>query len=58
MKMLKLNTAVKQLEKIEDSIQLGKLFMAYQLLFALERDPRHEDESKKKFPKHLVPMRQ
>ena len=55
LKMLKLNTAVKQLEKIEDSIQLGNLFGAYKLLFALEKDPKHESEAKLKYPKHLVP---
>lgn len=58
LKMLKLNTAVKQLDSIEDSIQLGNLFGAYKLLFALEKDPRHEEESKLKYPKHLVPSRE
>lgn len=56
--MLNLNTAVKELEKIEDSINLGKLFLAYQLLYVLDRDPRQEAEAKKKYPKHLVPSRQ
>lgn len=55
--MLKLNTAVNELDKIEHSIKLGNLFGAYKLLFALEKDPKHENEAKLKYPKHLVPSR-
>ncbi|TNV78137.1 hypothetical protein FGO68_gene1137 [Halteria grandinella] len=57
LKMLKLNKAVKELDKIEHSIMLGNLFGAYKLLFALEKDPKHEAEAKLKYPKHLVPSR-
>lgn len=47
--------AISQLEKLEDSIKLGQLFMDYKLLLALDRHPRIESELKKKYPKHLVP---
>ena len=49
--------ALPEIEKIEDSIKLGQLFIDYKLLRALERDPRVESELKKKYPKFLLPAR-
>jgi translocation protein SEC62 len=57
MKMFKHSQEVKQIEKIEDSIMLGNLFKDFQLLFVLDRDPRREDEAKKKYPKYLMPSK-
>ncbi len=40
MKQFKEIKAIQQLEKIEDSIKLGQLFIDYKLLIPFERDPR------------------
>lgn len=49
--------AIQTLDKLEDSIKLGQLFIDYKLLIPFERDPRHESEAKKKYPKFIVPAR-
>jgi hypothetical protein len=49
--------AIPKIEKIEDSMRLGQLFIDSQLLVPLERDPRKPEEAKKKWPKNLVPAR-
>jgi translocation protein SEC62 len=55
MKMFKEVKALPQLEDLKDSIKLGQLFIDYKLLIPLDKDPRKEEEAKKKWPKFLVP---
>ncbi len=57
MKMFKEVKAIPKLEKIEDSIRLGQIFIDFKLLIPFERDPRQESEAKKKYPKFIVPAR-
>jgi hypothetical protein len=40
MKQFKKVTAIPKLETLEDSIKLGSLFIASQLLIPFDRDPR------------------
>lgn len=40
LKQFKEIKAIQQLEKVEDSIKLGQLFIDYKLLIPFERDPR------------------
>lgn len=47
--------AIPEIEDLKDSIKLGQLFIDYKLLIPLDKDPRKEEEAKKKWPKHLVP---
>ncbi len=52
--------AIQKLEKLEDSIRLGQLFIDFRLLVPFERDPRQEKtepEARKKYPKFIVPAR-
>jgi translocation protein SEC62 len=57
MKMFKEVKAIPKLDKIEDSIRLGQIFIDFRLMIPFERDPRHESEAKKKYPKYIVPAR-
>jgi len=58
MKQFKKVTAIPKLETLEDSMKLGSLFIASRLLIPFDRDPRQPGEAKKKFPKHIVPVKQ
>jgi len=49
--------AIQALEKIEDSIRLGQMFIDFKLLIPLERHNHSPDDAKKKYPKHLGPCR-
>lgn len=49
--------AITSLDKLEDSIKLGQLFVDYKVIVVLERHPGIESELKKKYPKVLVPAR-
>jgi translocation protein SEC62 len=42
---------------LEDSIRLGQLFVDFKLLLPMERHLHSPNETKKKYPKHLVPAR-
>lgn len=54
LKKLKLNKSITALDKIEDSIKLGQLFIEMGLMRALMRDPNFPSELKKKYPKHTI----
>jgi hypothetical protein len=56
MKMFKHVTQIPSLDKIEDSIRLGNIFVENGLMKCLGRDHRVPDEAKRKYPKHLLPM--
>ncbi len=47
---------ISSLDKIEDSIRLGNLFVQHGIVTCLGRDHRQEAEAKKKYPKHVLPM--
>ena len=57
MKLFKLVKAVPEIADLKDSIKLGQLFIDYKLIIPFEKDPRKEEEAKKKWPKFLVPAR-
>jgi hypothetical protein len=48
------NLSISKLDKIEESIKLGQIFIEFELLQALDRHPNFADEGKKKYPKHLI----
>jgi translocation protein SEC62 len=60
LKMFSEIKAIQKLDKLEDSIRLGQLFIDFRLLVPFERDPRQEKtepEARKKYPKFIVPAR-
>jgi hypothetical protein len=54
LKKFKFVKAIPQLEKLEDSIKLGQLFIDYKIMIPLDRHPQHPEEAKKKYPKFLI----
>ncbi len=54
LKMFKHVKIVTSLDKIEDSIKLGQLFIEHHLLRVLGRDPNFPNEVNKKYPKHTI----
>lgn len=57
LKMFKEIKTFQTLEKIEDSIRLGQIFIDFKLLIPLERHAHAQEDAKKKYPKHLGPSR-
>jgi hypothetical protein len=45
------------LEKLDDSIKLGQLFIDYKLLTPFEKIPGLDSDAKKRYPKFLMPAK-
>ena len=41
------------METLDDSLKLGRMFIEYKMMVAMDRHPGFPDEAKKKYPKHL-----